>query len=66
LLLGKIENEPPLPYEKAITDYLHELGKLVKERVSHYWKELNFYTQVFIILTVSKFNIYELALQFDY
>jgi hypothetical protein len=53
LLLGKMSNEPPLQYEKAIIDYLLELGKIVKRTIQH----VDFYTQALIVLTVNKFNI---------
>ncbi|CAB4446503.1 unnamed protein product [Rhizophagus irregularis] len=52
LLLGKMENEPPLTHEKAISDYLHELSKIVKEKICRRWESIDFYNQVLIILTV--------------
>ncbi|CAG8505058.1 9399_t:CDS:2 [Funneliformis mosseae] len=55
LHLGNIEEKPYLPegldYKKAIIDYLHEMGKLLKEKLSRY-KFLEFFNQVIIILTV--------------
>jgi hypothetical protein len=57
ILLGKMENEPPLPCEKAITDYLHKLGKAVKEEIFRHWESIDFYKNVLIVLTVNNFNI---------
>jgi hypothetical protein len=51
LLLGKMENELPLQYEKAIVDYLRELGKVVKQTI----QGVDFYTQALIVLAVNKF-----------
>ena len=56
LLLGKMENELPLPYEKAITDHLHELGKIIRQTICSNWRDINFHTEVLIILTVNKFR----------
>ncbi|GES81263.1 hypothetical protein GLOIN_2v1470298 [Rhizophagus clarus] len=58
LHLGDIpeEKKPILPhsltYKKAISDYLRELGKLIKETVTTRWPNINFMTQVKIIVTV--------------
>ncbi|CAB5390973.1 unnamed protein product [Rhizophagus irregularis] len=55
LHLGKMSNKPPLPngldYKKAITDYLHEFGKVVKNKIDDCW-EVNFFTQVLLIFTI--------------
>ncbi|GBC29314.2 uncharacterized protein OCT59_009912 [Rhizophagus irregularis] len=55
LHLGKMSNKPPLPngldYKKAITDYLHEFGKVVKNKIDDCWK-VNFFTQVLFIFTI--------------
>ncbi|CAB4415817.1 unnamed protein product [Rhizophagus irregularis] len=51
LLLGKMENEPPLQYGKAIIDYLHEFGKIVKRTIQH----VDF-DQALIVLTVPDNN----------
>jgi hypothetical protein len=56
LPLGAKYEVSPLPCKKAITDYLHKLGEIVKEKVCNSSEEIKFYTEVFIILTVSKFN----------
>ncbi|RGB23996.1 hypothetical protein C1646_805401 [Rhizophagus diaphanus] len=55
LHLGKMSNKPPLPngldYKKAITDYLHEFGKVVKNKIDDCWK-VNFFTQVLLVFTI--------------
>jgi hypothetical protein len=52
-----MDNKPLLPrgfdYKKAITDYLHELGKVIKQTMKDKWPTVDFYTQILIILTVS-------------
>lgn len=66
-LLGEMENKPPLPREKAISDYLHELSKIVKEKICRRWESIDFYNQVLIILTVNNFQYFvNFALKFDY
>ncbi|RIA82724.1 hypothetical protein C1645_834921 [Glomus cerebriforme] len=56
LHLGNIEEKPYLPeglnYKKAITDYLCEIGKMMKTYVKDKYKFLDFFDQVIIILTV--------------
>ncbi|RIA97904.1 hypothetical protein C1645_751117 [Glomus cerebriforme] len=58
LHLGNIpQNEkPPLPhqlnYEKAISDYLHELGKLIKETISTRWHGINFFEHVLLVISI--------------
>ncbi|RGB29469.1 hypothetical protein C1646_766580 [Rhizophagus diaphanus] len=49
LLLGKMENEPPLQYEKAIINYLRKFGKIVKRTI----RRVDF-DQALIVLTVNK------------
>jgi hypothetical protein len=53
--------KPTLPngfdYKKAITDYLHEMGKVIKQTINDKWPTVDFYTQVLIILTVSNLMI---------
>ena len=58
-------NKRPLPYlpdgfdyKKAITDYLHEMGKVIKQTINGSWA-INFYTQALIVLTVNKIFFYE-------
>ena len=59
-----MSNKPPLPkgfdYKKAITDYLRELGEVIKKSINDKWNvddkwKVDFYTQVLIVLTVNKF-----------
>lgn len=61
LHLGNIEEKPYLPegldYKKAIADYLHEIGKMMKTYLSDKYKYLDFFDQVIIILTVGIFNL---------
>ncbi|RIA97902.1 hypothetical protein C1645_210333 [Glomus cerebriforme] len=58
LHLGNIpqDEKPPLPhqlsYEKAISDYLFELGKLIKETVSTRWYGLKFFEHVLLIISI--------------
>ncbi|GBB85958.1 hypothetical protein RclHR1_01240009 [Rhizophagus clarus] len=56
LHLGNMEEKPYLPegldYKKAITDYLHEIGKTMKTYLSDKYKQLEFFDQVIIILTI--------------
>ncbi|PKC57982.1 hypothetical protein RhiirA1_496843 [Rhizophagus irregularis] len=42
----------PLNYKKVITDYLHEIGKLIKETVESYWIHVKFMENVLLIVTV--------------
>ncbi len=52
-------NKPHLPsgfdYKKAITDYLREMGKVIKQTVERMWN-IDFFTQVLIVLTVINLN----------
>ncbi|GBB98368.1 hypothetical protein RclHR1_03200018 [Rhizophagus clarus] len=54
LHLGNITNKPSLPngfdYKKAIIDYLHEMGKIIKQVIINDW--IDFYNHVLIVLTV--------------
>ncbi|RIA82252.1 hypothetical protein C1645_809690 [Glomus cerebriforme] len=47
---------PTLPekvaYKRAITDYLCEIGKLIKETIPQYWPGIDFMQQVLFVLTV--------------
>ncbi|GBC09523.1 hypothetical protein RclHR1_08950001 [Rhizophagus clarus] len=42
----------PLTYKIAIADYLREIGKLIKETVQSYWKNITFMENVLLVLTV--------------
>ncbi|PKY52287.1 actin-like ATPase domain-containing protein [Rhizophagus irregularis] len=51
------QNEkPPLPsqlnYEKAISDYLRELGKLIKETISTRWQGIKFFEHVLLVISI--------------
>ncbi|CAG8646618.1 11627_t:CDS:2 [Ambispora gerdemannii] len=58
LHIGEIpyEHKPPLPSglnpRKAITDYLREMGKIMKSTISARWPGLIYYQHVRVILTV--------------
>ncbi|GES81264.1 hypothetical protein GLOIN_2v1030945 [Rhizophagus clarus] len=58
LHLGDLsQNEkPPLPdqlsYEKAISDYLRELGKLIKETISTRWQGIIFFEHVLLVISI--------------
>ncbi|CAB4375345.1 unnamed protein product [Rhizophagus irregularis] len=56
LCLGNLEeNLKPIltvNYKKAITDYLREMGKLIKERIECHWEDLNIFEEVLFVLTV--------------
>ncbi|CAB4375414.1 unnamed protein product [Rhizophagus irregularis] len=54
LYLSRMKNKPFLPngfdYKKAIIDYLHEMGEIIKHVIINDW--IDFYNQVLIVLTV--------------
>ncbi|EXX73359.1 hypothetical protein RirG_061020 [Rhizophagus irregularis DAOM 197198w] len=56
LHLGNLqENLKPkllVEYKKAITDYLREIGKVIKETVTNTWTGLDFMENVLLVLTV--------------
>ena len=58
LHLSNIENKPYLPeglkYKTVITDYLREMGKVMKDTLKARWKNINFFQHVLIIMTVKK------------
>jgi hypothetical protein len=43
-----------LDYKKVIKDYLENLGMDVKKRIDTHWRDVDFYSQVAIVLTVIK------------
>jgi hypothetical protein len=57
LHLSNMENKPYLPegfdYKIAIIDYLREIGKVMKDTLKIRWRDINFYEQVLIIMTVN-------------
>ncbi|RIB26527.1 hypothetical protein C2G38_2138260 [Gigaspora rosea] len=53
--------KPKLPqeitFEKAITDFLREMGKTMKEKIENSWPDIDFYKQVLLVFTVpAEFN----------
>ncbi|RIA82051.1 hypothetical protein C1645_835952 [Glomus cerebriforme] len=51
-LLDNLKPELPVDYKKAITDYLREIGGLIKETVSTAWSGIDFFEKVLIVITV--------------
>ncbi|CAB5192636.1 hypothetical protein RhiirA5_506095 [Rhizophagus irregularis] len=57
LHLGNLSEDlkPPLPkgfdYKMAITDYLREIGKVIREKITQHWN-IDFYEQALLVLTV--------------
>ncbi|CAG8465784.1 7747_t:CDS:10 [Ambispora leptoticha] len=51
-----VDEKPLLPtglnYKKAITDYLREMGKIIKERLGRNWPHLDFHNDVQIVMTI--------------
>ncbi|CAB5381343.1 unnamed protein product [Rhizophagus irregularis] len=39
-------------FDKAITDYLREMVKLIKEKIESHWEDLNIFEEVLFVLTV--------------
>lgn len=54
-----MEVKPPLPdglnYKDAISHYLGEMSKLIKETLKTRWPDLRFFQHVSIIMTVNLF-----------
>ncbi|RGB27127.1 hypothetical protein C1646_819954 [Rhizophagus diaphanus] len=42
----------PVDYKKAITDYLREIGKVIKETVTVHWPDVDFFKNTFLVITV--------------
>ncbi|KAF0513862.1 actin-like ATPase domain-containing protein [Gigaspora margarita] len=42
----------PVDYKKAITDYLREIGKLIKETITTSWPSVDFHKNVLLVMTV--------------
>ncbi|CAB4459700.1 unnamed protein product [Rhizophagus irregularis] len=62
LHLSNMENKPPLPkglhHETAITDYLREMGKIMKDAIKKSYQNIDFFKQVLIIMTIpAEFDI---------
>ncbi|KAF0384494.1 actin-like ATPase domain-containing protein [Gigaspora margarita] len=46
-----------VPFEKAITDFLHEMGKIMKERIENSWPGIDFCKHVLFVFSVpAEFN----------
>ncbi|RIB00075.1 hypothetical protein C2G38_2235751 [Gigaspora rosea] len=56
----KEDDKPPLPpglyAEKVITDYLHEMNKLILETLSSRWPDIKYPKQVLFVLSVPPVN----------
>ncbi|GES97211.1 hypothetical protein GLOIN_2v1845494 [Rhizophagus clarus] len=48
------EHKPKLPvdYRKAITDYLREIGKVIKETVAKRWTKIDYFEDVLLVISV--------------
>ncbi|RIA80180.1 hypothetical protein C1645_843312 [Glomus cerebriforme] len=42
----------PIDYKKAITDYLREIGKLIKDTVANHWTGINYFGNVLLVLSI--------------
>ncbi|GES97236.1 hypothetical protein GLOIN_2v1678685 [Rhizophagus clarus] len=51
-----------LDYRKVISDYLKELGEMIKKKVDGHWQNLDFYSKVLIVLMIpAGFNDHAIA-----
>ncbi|RIA87546.1 hypothetical protein C1645_827657 [Glomus cerebriforme] len=48
------EHKPKLPvdYRKAITDYLREIGKVIKETIATRWPRIDYFENVLLVITI--------------
>ncbi|RIA82049.1 hypothetical protein C1645_881251 [Glomus cerebriforme] len=51
-LFDNLKPKLPVDYKKAITDYLREIGKLIKDTVTTAWSGIEFLENVLIVITV--------------
>ncbi|RIA97404.1 hypothetical protein C1645_814115 [Glomus cerebriforme] len=55
-----MDNYPPLPnglnYEKAITDYLREMDKVIKETIYCHWLDIGFNEVLFVMPISTEYN----------
>ncbi|EXX75864.1 hypothetical protein RirG_038140 [Rhizophagus irregularis DAOM 197198w] len=51
-LVDNLKPKLAVDYKKAITDYLREIGKLIKEMVITHWSGIDFLENVLIVITV--------------
>ncbi|CAB5192646.1 unnamed protein product [Rhizophagus irregularis] len=56
----------PIEYKKAIVDYLHEIGKVIKDTIKKAWCGIDFFQQVLLVLTVpAEYSEKEIAIMRD-
>ncbi|CAB4424820.1 unnamed protein product [Rhizophagus irregularis] len=51
-LSDNVKPKLSVEYKKAITDYLHEIGKVIKDNIKKTWHSIDFFQQVLLVLTV--------------
>ncbi|PKC69844.1 hypothetical protein RhiirA1_503301 [Rhizophagus irregularis] len=51
-LLDKFKPELPVDYKKAFTDYLREIGKVIKETVETHWPLIDYFKNILLVITV--------------
>ncbi|CAB4375322.1 unnamed protein product [Rhizophagus irregularis] len=51
-LLDEFKPKLPVDYKKAITDYLREIGKVIKEIIDTRWLKIDYFENVLLIITV--------------
>ncbi|CAG8645738.1 5606_t:CDS:2, partial [Rhizophagus irregularis] len=51
-LLEELKPKLPVEYKKAITDYLREIGKVIKEIIDTRWPNIDYFENVLLIITV--------------
>ncbi|PKK77663.1 actin-like ATPase domain-containing protein [Rhizophagus irregularis] len=50
--LEKYKPKLPVNFKKAITNYLGEIGKLIKETIPKYWEGIDFMEHVLLVVTI--------------
>ncbi|CAG8579884.1 14375_t:CDS:2 [Funneliformis caledonium] len=51
-ILDNFKPNLPIDYKKAITDYLREIGKVIKDTVTARWPKIDYFKHVLLVLTV--------------
>ncbi|RIA82247.1 hypothetical protein C1645_881135 [Glomus cerebriforme] len=51
-LFDNLKPKLPVDYKKAITDFLREIGKLIKETITTHWPGIEFLENVLIVIAV--------------
>ncbi|CAG8579921.1 14377_t:CDS:2 [Funneliformis caledonium] len=51
-IMDKFKPKLPVEYKKAITDYLREIGKVIKEMVATRWSNVDYFENVLLVLSV--------------